>query len=295
MGEELSRSGALTAAGLKAALEWQKANGGTIERALLATRSVTEESLVAAVSASTGMPGVCRETLVEADPWAVAALPAEARRRLRALPFEKRGGELLVAVADPHNPVLVTGLVAASGYEVQLHSVPEPVLDDLLAHWERREAERAQVPAARPEADEGPPTEAIENLGRVLLADALRGGADAFELGTDRRGGYSRTHHYARPPLTRRLPEAVVRQLLGWFRLKLKAADPFGGASFNVEVEMEVEGRTRLLVELTESGAEGMRFHFRSLGPAAAGPGTPPCRHERAGADVFCPDCGAPL
>ncbi|KAA0252111.1 MAG: hypothetical protein EDX89_20085 [Acidobacteria bacterium] len=292
VGEFLARSGALTPSGLKATLDWQKTHGGTIERALLASGTVTETVLAEAFSASTGLPAAGRERLLEADPWAVAALPPDARRRLRALPFEKLGGELLVAVSDPDNPVLGTGLAAATGYaEIRLFAVPEPVLDDLLSHWEREELRRAAERRQEPAAEEEPPGEAIEKLARALLVDALHGSADGFELGVDRRGGYSRTHHFARPPLTRRLPGAVVRQLLTWFRGRLAAADPTGGASFFAEVDSEETGRTRLLVELTEKGPEGMRFHFRVAGASTEGP----CPHDAAEGDVFCPACGAPL
>lgn len=292
VGEHLARSGALTPSGLKAVLDWQKSHGGTIERALLSSGTVTESVLQEAFSASTGLPAVSRERLLEADPWAVAALPSEARRRLRALPFEKLGGELLVAVSDPQNPVLVTGLVATTGYEVQLFAVPEPILEDLLAYWEEEEVRRAAERKPPPPSAEEVPTEAIEKLARALLMDALQGGADGFEVGVDHRGGYSRTHHFARPPLTRRLPESVVLKLLSWFRHRLAGGDPTGQASFHVEIDAEESGRTRLLVELTEKGAEGMRFHFRAIGaPAEKGS----CRHEAAEGDVFCPRCGAAL
>lgn len=292
VGEFLARSGALTPSGLKATLDWQKTHGGTIERALLASGTVTETALGEAFSASTGLPAAGRDRLLEADPWAVAALPPDARRRLRALPFEKASGELLVAVSDPDNPVLVTGLAAATGFEeVRLFAVPEPVLDDLLGHWEREELRRAAERHEEAAVEERPPGEAIERLARALLLDALHGSADGFELGVDRRGGYSRTHHFARPPLTRRLPEAVVRQLLAWFRGRLAAGDPTGQASFSAEVDSEETGKTRLFVQLTEKGPEGMRFHFRAAGAAPEGP----CPHAAAEGDVFCRACGAAL
>lgn len=291
IGHELSRTGLLTAEGLKRASDWRRANGGSIERALVASGAVDEEALTAAVARLWGLEPAHRERLVEADPWAVATLPAEARKRLRALPFERSGGHLHVAVADPDNPVLVTGLEAATGFEVRLYATAEAVLEDLLYRWERmeeqrsREAPRPAPPSAEEEASGGPE---IEKAARVLLAEALRSAADGFEVALDSRGGYARTHHFGRPALTRRLPREVVPSLLAWFRARLRASDPIEGTSFVVDMRADV-GRAGLQrVVLTESGAEGIRLSFEETHESSAS-----CGHEGADGEVFCPRCGA--
>lgn len=327
LGEILSRSGALTLDGLRRAADYQKTHGGTIERALLASGALTEEALTVALGNASGLEGVLRDRLMDADYWAVVCLAAESRRRLRAIPFEKRDGVLFVAVADPDNPVLVTGLEAATGSEVRLFAAAGPVLEDLLEHWEKVEAGKAAELARRKVQEDPPPDEAVDKAARLLIADALRGGAHGFEVGLDRKGGYSKTHHFGRPPFARRLQPEVAKAVLSWFRYRLKQADQETSHSFNIQLE---DG-TRLIVERTESGPEGMRVQFReevvvesaappsasdgneavvsaavasmrSAAPAPAAeapqpapPGTQKCTHPMATTDVFCPICGEPV
>ncbi len=295
IGHELTRTGVLTAEGLRRASDWRRANGGSIERALVSSGAVQEEELTAALARLSGLRPVTRERLVDADPFAVSALPADARRRLRALPFEKSEGRLLVAVADPANPVLITGLEAATGFPVELFAVADPVLEDLLHRWERLEERRerdraAPSPTTRAPSPVGPE---IEQLARALLGESLRGGADGFEVGIDQKGGYHRAHYFARPALSQRLPREVVPSLLAWLRARLSASDPIDGTSFVVDMRAEVGSSGLQRVVLTEAGPESIRLSFQKTEQ-------PPrdCRHEvrredgREG-EVFCPRCGA--
>lgn len=139
VGELLADSGALTFDGLRRASEWQKLHGGTIERALLLSGAVSEEALTEALSKASGLPAVHRDRLLLATPDVVGALPREARRRLRALPFERVAGVLHVAICDPENPILETGLTATAGSDVKLWASAEPVLDEFLGKWDRYE------------------------------------------------------------------------------------------------------------------------------------------------------------
>lgn len=292
VGHEISRTGLLTAEGLKKASDWRREHGGSIERALVASGAMSEEALTAAISRLSGLEAVSRERLVDADPWAVSALPADARRRLRALPFERSGGLLHVAVADPDNPVLVTGLETATGTEVLLYAVADPVLDDLLYRWERLEEQRAREKPPDPvppeqEAADGPE---IAHLARVLLSEAIRAAADGFEVGLNSKGGYSRTHHVARPALSRRLPREVVPALLRWFRTRLAESDPIDGTSFVVDVTADIGSTGLQRVVLTEAGPEGLRLSFQRTAKA---PET--CVHAEATGEVFCPTCGVAI
>ena len=158
IGHELSRTGLLTPEGLKRASDWRRANGGSIERALVASGAIPEEALTAALARLSGLEPAARERLVDADPYAVSALPSESRRRLRALPFEKSGGCLHVAVSNPDNPVLVTGLEAATGFEIRLYATADPILEDLLYRWDRIEEKRvrqAAPPSPPPDRSSG--------------------------------------------------------------------------------------------------------------------------------------------
>jgi hypothetical protein len=136
VGAVLAEAGDLTVRRMGRASTWQKKFGGTIERALLSTGAMTEEVLTAALSQAYGLPGVSRAILAAADPGIVGSLPAEERRRFRAFPFALSGKRLKVAVCDPQNLVLRTNLATATGFEVELHVAPDPVLEDVLAAFE---------------------------------------------------------------------------------------------------------------------------------------------------------------
>ncbi len=312
LGEILSRSGALTLDGLRRAADWQKSHGGTIERALLASGALSEEALTVALGSASGLEGVSRERLLAANFDCVTSLPADARKRLRALPFDQHDSVLFVAVSDPDNPILVTGLEAATGHEIKLFAVIGPVLEDSLSHWERIEYKKTQEQPPKPEPEEPAPDEAIERLGLALIAETIRGGASGVEVGVDSKGGYAKAHLFGRPPLTRRMQADVAKLLLSWLRYRLRHGDPENRLRFY----LQLDSSRMLVVEKTEAGPEGMRLEFREekapapepqqeeesepapAPEAVAQPMAPPrpaCDHSQNTGDVFCPSCGEPI
>jgi Type II secretion system (T2SS), protein E, N-terminal domain len=308
VGEVLAEAGELTVRRLGRASSWQKTHGGTIERALLSTGAVTESVLTSALCRAYGLPGVARETLLEADPDVVACLSARARRRLRALPFDQHGKELFVAVSDPRNLVLLQNLVNDTGFAVVvLYVVPEPVLEDLLDHFDPAAAlpGRAAAPPAVPpapsaaatvekeQARRAEPEDPTDRLGLSLLAAALRFGATELELGADTKGGFARTFDADRPALTRRISGALIAPLGTWLK-----AHCLKEGGFFVKMDAETGGvPDRHRVDLLASDPAGVRVrftrveetHLPSPGPRLA------CKHKRGAGFVFCPLCGEAL
>lgn len=309
LGEILAESGDLTLRRLRKASDWRRAHGGTIDRALLATGAVSEETLLDALERLTGIPSVSRERLASASAVVVDTLPAETRRRLRALPFDRRGDVLHVAVVDPGNPVLETGLVASTGCEIRLHVTADPILEDLLLRFEplgaRDGGARAPgappvAPAEPPGAGRRPPPERVEappepdpfaRLARALLADALDEGASAVEIGPEGRGVLLRTYAAGRTLSTRPLPSAVLAPLLAWLLARSRPSGPFddgglflqkGRRRVRVEVSVNAAGTAWLVLE--PGGGEGLEMGAAEI-----------CLHEGAEGDVFCPSCGAAL
>ena len=266
VGDVLAESGDLTVNRLGRASTYQRAHGVTIERALLSTGAVTEEVLTSALSQAYGLPGVPREQLLTADPDIVASLAPKHRRSFRAIPFGLTGNRLHVAISDPRNPILESHLVNATGFDVDLHVVPDPVLEDVLDHFEKKTGgavspESAPLAAGvkspgetafvtttfekQPEKKD-PPKEAlpvvveagaplepipgeesISRLGRALLSEALRYGATELELGADTRGGFARTFHVGSPAITRRLSGALLAPLSTWFQRRCRKEGGF--------------------------------------------------------------------
>lgn len=290
LGEILAASGELTLQGLLKASEWQKENGGTIERALLATGAVTEDVLTGALSRASGLPGLTREHLLKAPLAVVSHLAPDVRRRLRAVAFEETATHLKVAVSEPDSPVLVTGLVGATGFEIELFVVADPVLEDCLARFERRESGvKTPAPAILERAAPEPGGDPVGRLARALLSDAVRKREQELEVGFDARGGYVRTHAPSHPPYTRRLSLTLVPALMDWFETRM-TKDPLGTSHFCVEILGDETGAGRHDVRMARGDGGALRLFFgRTVG---AGVGLEPCRHARAAGDVFCPDCG---
>lgn len=299
LGEILAESGDLTLSRLRRATDWRRVHGGTIDRALLATGAVREEALLDALARLTGLPSVSRARLAGADPASVSTLPAEARRRLRAFPFERRGDVLFVAVVDPGNPVLETGLVASTGCDVKLHVTADPILEDALDSWERRLAPADEAPPGEPPPSEpkDDPQDPFARLGRALLADAVDDGVQAVEIGPDGHAAVVRSYAGGAVLAVRPLSRKVLEPLLAWLVARSQPPHPSDPPGILIE---RAGRRVRVSVTVNASGTgwlvlEPIAPPAPSPAPPATPPGTEICLHEAAEGDVFCPSCGTPL
>jgi hypothetical protein len=302
LGQILEESGDLTVRRLRRASDWRRVHGGSIEGALLATGAVSEETLLDALERLTGLPAVSRERLASANRAAVETLPADARRRLRAFPFERRGGVLHIAVVDPGNPVLETGLVASTGCAVRLHVTADPILDEALRSWEAPTGTAEGRPAT-PSGTDAPRTgdqdrtapfaeeDPFGRLARALLVDALDEGAQAVEIAPAGKGATLRGYSGGLALSTRTLPRAVLEPLLAWLLARSRPAGPFEKGGLVLE-----RFRRRFRVEITvgASGTAWLVFE-PPTGFSAPADETEICLHEGSEGNVFCPACGAPL
>ena len=229
VGDLLAEAGDLTVRRLSRASTWQKTHGGTIERALLSTGAVSEDTLTSALAQAYGLPGVTRATLLSSDPDIVECLPAKERRRFRAFPFSLSGNVLFIAISDPQNIVLQRNLALATGFSVEIFVAPDPVLEDVIEKFEGKPAGRPPVPpeATAPAPAPPPDEDWIDRLGRALVAEALRFDATELEIGADTHGSFLRTFDSAHPAVTRRLSPALLGPLVGWFRNRCGRAEGF--------------------------------------------------------------------
>jgi hypothetical protein len=317
VGDLLAEAGDLTVRRLSRASTWQKTHGGTIERALLSTGAVSEETLTSALAQAYGLPGVSRATLLSSDPDIVECLPAKERRRFRAFPFSLSGKVLNVAISDPQNIVLQKNLSIATGFSVEIFVAPDPVLEDVIEKFEGAPAGRAPSPAAAEPAPAAAPVPAvvpppdedwIDRLGRALLAEALRFdateleiGADThgaflrtFDTGADTHGAFLRTFDTAHPAVTRRLSAALLSPLVAWFQGRCRRAE-----GFVAESALPGAPATRRRVDLIAADSHGVRVRLVPVGDAVELPGPArvdvSCAHDRTDGFVFCPRCGAVL
>jgi len=302
VGDALVEAGELTVRRLGRASTWQREHGGTIERALLTTGAVSEEVLASALSRTYSLPSATRDEIAAADPDVVASLNPRERRRLRALPFRHEGTTLHVAVSDPRNVVLAKLLGEATGFTVQLFVTPDPVLEDLL-EWHEKGAPSPAPPRIGPAAEKRAPgdsgvipvvpPDALDKLGRALVAEALRFGATEMAIGSDTRGAFLRTFDADQPALTRRLSGALLGPLVSWFEGRCRRP---GG--FVVELGKAGEPPQRRRVELLGSAPQEARLRFVPVTETPAREGRPEdlvCPHPARPGDLFCPRCGVAL
>ncbi len=317
LGEILAESGDLTFRRLRRASEWRRVHGGTIDRALLETGAVREETLLDALCRLTGLPSVSRERLTAASREAVEALPADARRRLRALPFDRRGDVLHVAVVDPGNPVLETGLVASTGCDVRLYVTAEPILEDVLARWEDsvpaapdggdlpcppaeqvvaptvgdRPCAATAAPATTTSSSHSVETDPFGRLARALLVDALDEGAEAVEIGVEGRGAVVRSYAGGTILSSKPIPAPVLNPLFAWLVERSRPAGPLDEGGLLLE---RAHRRVRVQVRSTGDGTAWLVLRTEAAPPPAPAENEI-CLHEAANGDVFCPVCGAPV
>lgn len=292
--EILEQFGELTVRRLRRASRWRREHGGSIASALLSTGAVGEETLLDALARLTGLPAASRARLASASRAAVETLPADARRRLRAFPFERRGDVLQVAVVDPGDPVLETGLVASTGCAVRFHVTAEPILEEALRAWETPSAAPARGAATAPgpgPAAPRPEGDPFGRLARALLVDALDEGAEAVEISPAGKGAVVRGYSGGLALTSRPLPRPVLEPLLAWLLARSRPAGPFERGGLLLQRQ-----RRRVRVEVTVGGSGTAWLVFEPLPGDAAGEGeTEICLHEGAEGNVFCPACGAPL
>lgn len=304
LGEILAETGDITLRRLQRASGWQRVHGGTIDRALLATGAVSEETLLDALTRLTGLPSVSRERLAASPRDVVETLPADARRRLRALPFDRRGDVLQVAVVDPGNPVLETGLIASTGCDVRLFVTAEPILDDVLRNWEPAAAVTptaatapAPPPAGREAGTDAAPLEPVVDpdpfgrLARALLVDVIDEGAQAVEIGREGAGAVVRTFSGGAVLTSRPLPVSVLEPLLAWLVSRGRPAGPFDAGGIVLE-----KARRRVRVTVSGSASDTAWLVLEPEDAPAPRPAEVEiCLHEAADGEVFCPACGVAL
>ena len=305
VGDLLAEAGDLTVRRLSRASTWQKTHGGTIERALLSTGAVSEETLTSALAQAYGLPGVSRATLLSADPDIVECLPAKERRRFRAFPFSLSGKVLFIAISDPQNIVLQRNLALATGFSVEIFVAPDPVLEDVIETFDGRppgrppspaESPAVAAPAPAPPAAPAPAPDGdwIDRLGRALLAEALRFDATELEIGADTHGAFLRTFDTAHPAVTRRLSPALLAPLVAWFQERCRRPE-----GFVAEAALADGPATRRRVDLIAADSHGVRVRLVPLADAVEAPAPArvdvSCAHERARGFIFCPVRRRPL
>lgn len=180
LGEVLLSIGAVSAVGLSRALMLQRSTGGRLGTILLEQGIVTEETLARALSKSTGRSYAHWDRVKNAPRELVALLPAKIAIRAAAVPFDREGRVLRVAMRDPYDLAAEDELALVTGRKIEPWSIAEFRLAEALERFygERRSArfrvlserlERGIRPAGTPPPVPPPPPPDLRGDGRSTL------------------------------------------------------------------------------------------------------------------------------
>ncbi len=148
LGEILIEKGAVSADGLRSALEACRRNGGRLGTWLVRLGLINEATLLQALSEQTGCPSASTLELATAPTDARALIPAALAKRHLVVAFNRQGRNLDVAMANPNDLLLVDELASVTRLVVRPHVATEAALSAVLAIAPVATAEAA--PAAGP-------------------------------------------------------------------------------------------------------------------------------------------------
>jgi type IV pilus assembly protein PilB len=119
LGELLVREKVITPEQLQQALDEQKANGGRLGFNLSKLGIVKEEDIAAFLSKQYNVPTV-KLSDFEIDPKVVKLLPLSAVQKYQAIPVNRAGATLIVAMADPSNIFAIDDIKFLTGLNVEV-------------------------------------------------------------------------------------------------------------------------------------------------------------------------------
>ncbi len=121
LGDLLLKENIVTPQQLQDALDHQKQNGGTLERALVRLRILKDDEITSLLSRHLGVPSIKLGDF-EVDPAIIKLIPAETARKYQVLPLSRHGKTLTLAMADPTNTFAMDKIKFMNGFNI------EPVL-----------------------------------------------------------------------------------------------------------------------------------------------------------------------
>jgi type IV pilus assembly protein PilB len=201
-GEVLVRAGKINQDQLKAALEYQKENGGRMGAALVALGHITEQELVGFLSKHFRVPSVDLQNMDVAE-TVIKIIPADIARKYTVLPVSKAGAKVTLAMIDPSNVFAMDDIKFMTGYQVQpvlasetairmaidkyygsTHAVElKKVMEDLSEEADEdlevlEEEEDLDMASLEEESETAP----VVKLVNIILTDAIKRGASDIHI-----------------------------------------------------------------------------------------------------------------
>jgi type IV pilus assembly protein PilB len=121
LGELLVRSNLITKDQLQRALEEQKNSGGQLRLGAILVKEgyISESELTAFLSKQYSVPSINLAEF-EIDPAVVKLLPVEVVQKYQAIPVNRSGSTLILAMSDPSNIFAIDDIKFMTGYNVEV-------------------------------------------------------------------------------------------------------------------------------------------------------------------------------
>ncbi len=134
IGDQLIKNSLITAEQLLEAQKAQKASGTRLGSQLVKLGHLTEEQLVDFLGKQYGLPSIILKD-ISPDPEIVKLIPLNIVQKYHAIPFERTGSMLKVAMTDPTNIFAVDDLKFLTGYSIDVHVTSEESLKWAMDHF----------------------------------------------------------------------------------------------------------------------------------------------------------------
>ncbi len=199
IGDQLVKNALITAEQLLEAQKAQKISGTRLGSQLVKLGHLTEEQLVDFLGKQYGLPSIILKD-ISPDPEFVKLIPINIVQKYHAIPFERTGSTLKVAMTDPTNIFAVDDLKFLTGYSIDVHVTSEESLKWAMDHFYDQAAslddalssiedEQGNVEVAsegsdiavgdlEKEADQAP----VIKLVNLTLVDAIKKGASDIHV-----------------------------------------------------------------------------------------------------------------
>ncbi len=199
IGEQLVKNALITTEQLLDAQKAQKVSGIRLGSQLVKLGHITEEQLVEFLGRQYRLPAIILKNL-SPDPEIVKLIPINVVQKYHAIPFDRNGSTLKVAMTDPTNIFAVDDLKFLTGYSIEVYVTSEDSLkwaidhfydqsaslDDALSSMEEgassvelaMEGDEIAVGDLEKEADQAP----VIKLVNLTLVDAIKKGASDIHV-----------------------------------------------------------------------------------------------------------------
>ena len=134
LGDLLMKDGLVTEAQLGEALDYHKASGGRLGSCLVELGHISEDDISAVLSRQYGIPAV-NPCNCEIDQEIIDLLTYETARKYEAMPLDRQGTKLSVAMVDPINVVTLDELRFMTGFSIDAKVAPESQIREAIGRY----------------------------------------------------------------------------------------------------------------------------------------------------------------